>query len=117
MELNSMEGALSWLRNPRPDADPAQVDLDPDPGLDLAAAQDLVTAAVTKADPNPGAVADLLHPKIVLGADPGPDLLIKTGEMTARMVIARAGHAQEIVEDQGIDPGTALGTDPDQEVP
>jgi len=116
-----MEGALSWLRNPRPDADPAQVDLDPDPdldpGLDLAAAQDLVTAAVTKADPNPGAVADLLHPKIVLEADPGPDLLIKTGEMTARMVIARADLAQEIVEDQGIDPGTALGTDPDQEVP
>jgi len=37
--------------------------------------------------------------------------------MTARMAIARADLAQEIVEDQGIDPGTAQGTDPDQEVP
>lgn len=110
-ELNSTEDESSSSKNQRPEED-----LDPglDPGLeaapdlDLVAAQDLVTEAVTKVAPNQGAEADLLHRKTAPEAVQGQDLATGTRMMTERMEIAIPDLAQEIVED--------LEADPDPEV-
>ena len=65
-ELNSTEDESSSSKNPRP-AEDLDSGLDPGleaaPDLDLVAAQDLVTEAVTKVAPNQGAEADLLQRK------------------------------------------------------
>merc|ERR1712227_1150796 len=104
-ELNSTEDESSSSKNPRPVED---LDLDPGleaaPDLDLVAAQDLVTEAVTKVAPNQGAEADHLHRKTAPGAVQGQDLATGTRMMTERMEIAIQDLAQEIAEDLEADP-------------